>query len=419
MLPEAAVVAPPPAAPRRRLNPFVLPTETNTRFALLILAATALVLSVGAILALPVLMASGSVLTRYAGTLALSAPADLSPAERQQATSAFQQKFNQWAPAFALSCTVPFLLVGLMAGVAYGLYRWHPRQILSQKALTPLERSKDPLLYDTVSNLAQQFWAVPPPTIYLEPQSARADGQAWGFRQAYCLRIGNGVRLLLRKQSEAAKAVLRHELAHIVNGDIAPAYFTQALWKTLVYVALPVWVATFLITYAASGPLFRDIPTEAFTSLETMLQLPAYYSLGPLLAAWTSSPWLALVIALAVVRASVLRSREIYADWRAALWGRGRRLAVRIGQSRRPSTAPVATPLERTSGLARARSNTKNPPSPLLQPDGYFFLPGFFAGLSSLWANDSRALSAIRRLCGVRSHSSLQSVASLYDTGRF
>jgi len=110
-------------------------------------------------------------------------------------------------------------------------------------------------------------------------------------------------------------------MAHIANHDVRRTYFTQALWSAIVVVFV-------LFGFALGGLLIRD------------------YFLGPLRNGMSSVDWgrmltvrlpAILIIILqvgvtfvvsATIRASVLRIRENYADWRTVIWGAGKSLFI-------------------------------------------------------------------------------------------
>ncbi|MFD4535826.1 hypothetical protein ACFWNL_17335 [Kitasatospora sp. NPDC058397] len=92
-----------------------------------------------------------------------------------------------------------------------------------------------------------------------------------------------------------------HELAHVANRDLTVTYATVALWRSFLvlvlcpYVLVTLWASVRLV--AAGAPLFTAMNSR-------QLVLPVL-----------------TVLVISVVRADVLRSRELHADLTARRWG--------------------------------------------------------------------------------------------------
>jgi Zn-dependent protease with chaperone function len=153
------------------------------------------------------------------------------------------------------------------------------------------------------------------PEIKLGPKGAQ-DGQAFGFRNLPFLRLGSGLKAMRLYPEHLAeyKAVIFHELAHIKNDDVQRSYFGEAVWKTLLIIALPL---VLLISLSA-------IPLYYSGRFDTTIT--RFSPIFALLTAMLTAIYLLIIMGLMVgvlhfIRRGALRVREIYADWRAAQWG--------------------------------------------------------------------------------------------------
>lgn len=307
--------------PRRSLNPFALPPETSTQFVLLIVSAVVLALGLGTTIATPMVILSGGVLEDFADSLSLVDPAGLSETESQALVETYIQQSRSVITNFSIGVLLPFVLLAAVFLLSFILYRLHPKQLLRGQKLLLFSREQDARLYEAISDLAGQAGIAPVPQIYLETASKRTDGQVFGVRNNYALKLGGGVRLLLRKKPEEFKAIILHELAHIANGDIGWAYYTQALWRVVICLAgasILVGVIMFLLV-PVEEIIAEDPAPVGIAGLAA--QTSFVYTLGLLLTILTTLPWLALVMMITSIRAGLLRAREYYADWRAAAWG--------------------------------------------------------------------------------------------------
>jgi Zn-dependent protease with chaperone function/tetratricopeptide (TPR) repeat protein len=319
----------------RRLNPFVLPSETNLRFLLLIVAAGLLAVGIGNTVATGPLIAQGGIIEDHADVLQPGFTEDLSGAEQQALVATAIDKWRTAALPFTLAATGPLLLLSAVLLASYIRYRGHPARRRRAQPYQPLPPDRDPLLYDELERLAQQA-GLPMPQIVVDKAGVTATGQVWGVPDQYVLRLGGGMRFLLRQRPGAFRAIVLHELAHIVNGDIGRTYFTQALWAVMIIVAL-LTTATAAAGLANLPAIVRYLQSDIRNV--TSSALVGFLVLTPLLL-----PWVGLILALAAIRASVLRSREYEADWRAATWSGSTDLVDVLQRGRRSYTSWLRRP---------------------------------------------------------------------------
>ena len=282
---------------KRRLNPFAFPSETNVRFTLLVVAA--------------VMLAFGIIQSQV--PLPDTPKIEIAITDRasvEQGLMEWGQTLTQAVIGLALPCAFALAIVIL----AMLIYRDHAKRIRRGKNLRLLTRSEDARFLDAVQDAVRLSDISPAPSIETAAGSRSVDGQAFGFRDHYALRLGGGLRLLLRQNVDSFRAIVLHELAHIANADITRTYFAQAIW--IAFIILMVIPAISFITIKFMQGLIEKL-SGGLTSAEWIrlftLNVPTV-----LIFLFQVAATLAIV---AAIRSSLLRVREIYADWRAALWG--------------------------------------------------------------------------------------------------
>jgi Zn-dependent protease with chaperone function len=292
----------------QRLNPFAFPSETDVRFTLLFIAALMLAVNL-------------SIFMRYA-----LSPEQVSPfaesldipgleAPDEQFFAQYQAAFLQLGSAVLVSLGAPLLIAGAIFLLAWFIYRTHPKRVFRQKNLETMPADKDPSFQDEVKRLAVLAGVSPPPVIALGKGMRGQSGQAFGLQGRYMLRLDGGTRLIKRKAPPLFRAIVLHELAHIANRDVGATYFAQATWTaTVLLTILPLAVVVAVIF---SRSVWQKLLTQGVAGLDWLSLLTR--TLPTVVFFYVQA---ALTLALfALIRASLLRAREEYADWRAALWG--------------------------------------------------------------------------------------------------
>lgn len=329
-----------------QLNPFALPPETDARFILLMMSAPALAFALSQFLPYAF---NPDAATPFTGVP--PAPGNLPTEEYFRAMMIFALELMR---ASLAALVLPFSLIGLAFLLAVIFYRDHPRRIRRRKKSHRFSPQSDPRFTQELTALSSQAGLQTLPSIELGDKLTAQDGQAFGVGRQKSLYLDAGLRLQLRKSVENFRAVVRHELAHIVNHDIGRTYFAQSLWVSVAIVTvLPMLVFS---SYQFLSSIFLQLVngfTAATLQRLLFLQVPTF---GMLLL--QTGGLLALVL---LVRAGLLRTREVYADWRAALWGSASTLAsIFEAQSRRRKAAfnPLRlhpSPAERLDTLNRPR----------------------------------------------------------------
>ncbi|MEU1705373.1 M48 family metalloprotease [Streptomyces sp. NPDC005706] len=145
-----------------------------------------------------------------------------------------------------------------------------------------------------------------PPRFVVDPAAASTAGAvAFGRRRGPTIRLDGGLVATSDKQRDRFRAVVLHELAHLRNGDVGVTYATIALWRVFLVLVLLPWTAVCLDILFFAGTADARGTFAPFNTHDLVL--------GGL-----------IVLAVYLIRAGILRSREIYADLMAARWGASR-----------------------------------------------------------------------------------------------
>ena len=149
------------------------------------------------------------------------------------------------------------------------------------------------------------------PQIEMEPHGHNSiGGQVFGTTSPYSIRLEGGLRTWLKIKPDMFKAVTLHEFAHIANRDIARSYYSQGVWRSvLIFLVIPFFlvIGGLLIKATLYGVLDGNLWERLLGAVPEAARL--FIELGGM-----------LFVTLAIW-ARLLRSREFYADWRAAMWG--------------------------------------------------------------------------------------------------
>lgn len=271
-----------------RLDPFAFVADTDARFLLLMLAV------IGASVMI-YMMFFNNVPAFWDYSQQLQAQC------REQATRAHPDNSFDASNArreLVKHCLAPlnrweamWVIAGLMLlfAAAFAAYRLYPRLKIKRARLQPLTADDAPEVVAELASLCQAAALASAPRFVWNPLNAASAGLAFGYRGNYYVALSGGLVMQYYTDPDAFRAVIRHELAHLRNGDVDITYFTVAIWQAFALLALL--------------PLILLLMTKPPATV---------WGLGYRATA------LALLVYLA--RNAVLRVREVYADARAARW---------------------------------------------------------------------------------------------------
>jgi len=266
-------------SPKGRLDPFCLTSETDSRFLLLIMTVAGTTLNLGAMV-LVALTQTESTLVEFAGAACVVLFVfgwTWFAARRQAARRIERDQLEAFPPSGSSQA--------------------------EQAALEPMSA----YVRRTVQSVPELKDA--PIRFLWDGQSWEASGVTFGFaRQWYvCLRQGLLLHFLQQK-IEAFRAVLLHELGHVANRDLAKTTFSIQLGKCFQWTTLAL-LAIF------DGLFVRKL-------LRVWLGVTSGDGLDEIirLVVMTNLKSLVILLLVEIIRASILRVREYYADARANLW---------------------------------------------------------------------------------------------------
>ncbi|MEU7299568.1 M48 family metalloprotease [Streptomyces sp. NPDC007206] len=214
----------------------------------------------------------------------------------------FQACLDRFVP-HASPWLVPSAVVLLVvaAGVLYWtLPVWKQRR----RRLVPVEAiDRDGELPAVLDELVGVAGLTRRPSFVVAPAARTASAVVFGRWRRHVVCLHGGLVAVRQRDPRSFSAVVLHELAHIRNRDIDITYATVALWRVFLLTVLPGYVISAVLALHASlsSPVFGPPSVVATTrDLSSMATMIAFVFL---------------------VRADILRTREMYADADALRWG--------------------------------------------------------------------------------------------------
>ena len=218
-----------------------------------------------------------------------------------------------------------------------------------------------------MNQLVQQTGITPSPSLEV---GTELSGLAFGYRPHQTIALDGsprGLRLQLRRKPDAVQAIVLHEAAHIANQDVERSYFAQALWTVVVPVTVIPLLAWVLITGIGSIVSLAGQGQSVLEPLSLMLLTAVRVAV--------------LLGIIGLVRAQLLRTRELYADARATSWGAKQGLLTNLGNTAASERQSKANAW-RLHPPAKERIATIENPQRLFQPSWVIpFVTGFLLAL--------------------------------------
>lgn len=237
--------------------------------------------------------------------------------------------------------------VALLLIVAVSIYLAFPTWKRWRKQLVPLPPEDIPEVMTELTTLCREAELKRQPQFLWNPLNPVSEGLAFGHMGRYAVALTGGLVKQAYDDPPAFRAILRHELAHLRNGDVDKTYLSVAIWWAFVITALVPFVA-YILLHSINGFVFADLPFLLDVSLQV----------------------LALTALVLLMRNAVLRARELYADARASTWdgpeGALERMLEHLPQTKRGRYGQIMQ-ITQTHPEPRMRRATLHDSWPLLQ----------------------------------------------------
>jgi Zn-dependent protease with chaperone function len=217
--------------------------------------------------------------------------------------------------------------LALLLAVAAALYLMAPWWIRRRRRLVPVTAAEFPQLTAALVELSKVAGLRRVPDFVLDPVAAAPGGLTYGRFGRYAVLLNAGLVPLRLTNPVVFQAIVLHELAHIRNRDVDLGYATVALWRSFVAMALLPMVVVTLHPAILSDPLSLPWSNEGYIGV----------TLDGVVRA------LLFVVIVYLTRNAVLRTRETYADARAAGAADARGESVREGLRRAVSAGRVSS----------------------------------------------------------------------------
>ncbi|MGW1376694.1 M48 family metalloprotease [Streptomyces sp. NPDC002446] len=293
-----AAPAPPTGAPVGMPHPFRMPSGTSLRFALLILStSTAMAVAIGGAFSTAAYFGLGGDVDSISHALECAA-------ENFEDMAADPGEISRRClfPDFGNRTAVELAALGalwLVVGIVYWLL---PGYRLRRRRLRPLPADGFADIRGTLEELVALAELRCRVRFVVAWRDLRPTGLAFGRVGRRYVMLSAGLLQLHRRDPEAFRAIVLHELAHLRNRDVDVAFLTL--------------ICSRLFVAALAAPLAVTAPVALLVAAVLMPGGLLYQLLFVLAQC-------ALAATVVLTSTAVLRSRELYADARVAVWTRG------------------------------------------------------------------------------------------------
>ncbi len=297
------------SSPDRALQKLLAsPQETRGRFKLLALAAVIVVWSLGNLIAELTTTRSGTEILAYAVARleGMTLGSDSGPPRRPEDLSR----------AASIWLIKPLLGVFLFLVTSALLYLWHPLRIrfAHRRHLVPEEKAQREAatVMDFIQGFSAKIGRSRPPTVLFSsrgPKDPAGQAQAFGLRNREIILLHGSPKHWETGLGDdpVNKPTILHEFGHIANRDTQTREGTRAIWLAL----------SLVVTLSTASLLLPELEIFAAGASKLPRGASRFFPVFQIIL---------LMIAMRVIWAGLIRSREFHADWRAAAWGMHKQL---------------------------------------------------------------------------------------------
>jgi len=276
---------------------FEYPPETDNIFRLFLLAVTGITIIIGNYI-------PSFLFETESSPLSIIPLTEFYDVDKVFSTS--PDEFYRNALLFIKPIAIQFSFVIFIFGLSYFIYRRKPAKIIRQNNLTLIS---DTEVLETLNALKKKSGLTLNLNYYVNGNIKDFSAQVFGAGNKIYLKAGRGlVKIMLKKNYDMFENIILHEYSHIKNKDIGKTYFAESFLKTPFLITLI--TASAVMFYALIKNITGRIISNDFTVLSLMGKISVYLNLFLQVAV--------LLILLFVIFRMLIRSREYYADLRAA-----------------------------------------------------------------------------------------------------
>lgn len=220
--------------------------------------------------------------------------------------SSSPDEFYRNALLFIKPIAIQFSFVLIIFFLTYYIYRRLPAGIIRKNRL---ELIPDTDVIEILDMLKKKSGLTLNINYYVNGNIRDFSAQVFGAGNKIYLKAGRGLmKIMLKKNFDMFENIILHEFSHIKNKDIGKTYFAGSFLKTPFLITLI--TASAVMFYALIKNITGKIISGDYTVLSLLGKISVYLNLFLQIAA--------LLLLLFVVFRMLIRSREYYADLRAA-----------------------------------------------------------------------------------------------------
>lgn len=207
---------------------------------------------------------------------------------------------------FLKPIVIQFTYVFLIFGISFYIYKKKPGKIIKGNDLILISDEKTIEMLETLRIKAGINDHI---NYYTNDNIRDFSGQVFGTGSNIYLKAGRGLlKIIYIKNHELYESIILHEFSHIKNKDIPKTYFAESVLKIPFLITLA--VSTFVMFYALIKSIGAKVFSNELTFLIVIEKAAVYLNLFIQITG--------LLIILFLLFRMLIRSREYYADLRAA-----------------------------------------------------------------------------------------------------
>lgn len=282
-----------------------------------------------------------------------------------------EQSSAQLILAYAKPLVVPAVTAVLLLLTTSALYFAYPVLILRKVKQPAVVSGTLAATKDYVSDVASAFGARV--DVVLNSTLLSANARAFGTGIKNYIKLDAGLALLKLKANDVFRAIIGHELGHVINKDIPKTYIAVVIWYSVaVLFVIPLFIVLGFVFI--QGIMDKALPDGLDgTEIRKILTVNVPFLIKPLLQI------ILLLILIIFFRNRVLRSREFYADLRSAEMG-NRDGLLKILKSEKPERHGFFRKLLAYHPSSAGRAKVVEDPLQLFRSDR---IASFFTGVLS------------------------------------